>query len=240
MIKKGLKPVYDKNTEILIVGSFPGEESLRREEYYGNSRNYFWRIMQSILNVDFESISYQNKLKKLNENKIGIWDTIESCERKGSLDNAITNPQYTDFSIFENLKKIICNGGLSFRNISYCSIQKGVKVIKVPSTSPANTTMSLKEKTELWKEALLEKPIEHITKDSEPTHDINEFIQSELVKRNLWEVTAVDAACWLDKAKILEDSSSRPGQPLRVLLRKGKINNAIQRNGRSWYIRRND
>jgi hypothetical protein len=69
---------------------------------------------------------------------------------------------------------------------------------------------------------------------------INEFIQNELKKRNLFEVTAVDAAVWLDKAGLLKDSTDRPGLPLRDLLRDKKIKNAFQRSSQFWIITRED
>lgn len=69
---------------------------------------------------------------------------------------------------------------------------------------------------------------------------INDFIQKTLKDRNLSEVTAVDAASWLDEASLLKDTPTRPGKPLRDLLNKKKIKNALQRNATYWYILRGE
>ncbi|MBU0758154.1 MAG: DNA-deoxyinosine glycosylase [Nanoarchaeota archaeon] len=154
MIKNGLKPVYDSNTEILIVGSFPGEESLRRQEYYAYSRNIFWKLIGQILNIKLVTLPYEERLKILLKNKIGLWDTIISCERDGSLDNAIRNPVYADFSNFSNLKKICCNGNRSFESVRFCSVPERMAAISLPSTSPANAGMTMDEKIRLWRDAV--------------------------------------------------------------------------------------
>ena len=71
-------------------------------------------------------------------------------------------------------------------------------------------------------------------------NDINQFLQNKLNEQELSEVSAVDAAYWLDEAGILKDTKDRPGKPLRDLLRDNKINNAIQKNARFWFILRTE
>ncbi len=120
MIKKGLGPIYNNKTETLILGSFPGEESLKKGKYYANEKNQFWKIMFQVLNEDFTtSLSYEERKEMLFKNKIGLWDLFYSCERDGSTDKKIRNEKSNDFSKLKeatpNLKLIFLNGGRTIK-----------------------------------------------------------------------------------------------------------------------------
>jgi len=136
---KGLNPIINSNTEILIIGTFPGEKSRERNQYYAGSQNQFWNIMSDVLNTDLVNLEYKNRINILQECKIGLWDAIESCEIKGSLDKNIKKPEYNDFSHLIRIKKIICNGkAVEEKYIKYCQKPNSVKVLRVPSSSSAN------------------------------------------------------------------------------------------------------
>jgi len=156
MIKQALPAVIDKDTEYLILGTMPGEESLRKQEYYSNSSNQFWKIIASIFNDGNVPLKYSDKVNVLKKNKIGLWDVLHSCEREGSLDNNIKNgvPNNFDklFKDFPNIKTVIFNGKDSHRYFDTSVSKK--KYIQVSSTSSANTHKTLDEKTTEWKKAL--------------------------------------------------------------------------------------
>ncbi|WP_434511716.1 DNA-deoxyinosine glycosylase [Desulfitobacterium sp. AusDCA] len=171
MIVQGFKPVIDHHSHILILGSMPSEESLKRQEYYANSRNQFWRIMEILFpaenieegseqsdNVQVnEHISYPQKLEFVLRNQLALWDVIAACEREGSLDSNIKSPEPNDFAElftqFPNIHCIAFNGQKAFdvyRRQVGLNLKKGLIYKALPSTSPAHT-MSLERKVEEWK-----------------------------------------------------------------------------------------
>ncbi|MDC7125845.1 MAG: DNA-deoxyinosine glycosylase, partial [Spirochaetales bacterium] len=88
--KQSFKPLINKNSKLLILGSMPGEDSLKFQEYYGHSRNQFWRIMSAITNKNLLT-DYETKKLLLLDSHIALWDVIANCERSGSLDINIKN-----------------------------------------------------------------------------------------------------------------------------------------------------
>ncbi|ETA69403.1 G:T/U mismatch-specific DNA glycosylase [Methanolobus tindarius DSM 2278] len=150
---KGLEPIINDNTEILILGTFPGEKSRDKNQYYYDSRNQFWNIMCDVLNTSFLNLEYSNRIHILQECKIGLWDIIESCEIEGSLDKNIKNPEYNDFSHLTQIKKIICNGKATENKYKeHCKILYNVEVLRVPSSSSANNGSI--GRSEQWKNSI--------------------------------------------------------------------------------------
>ena len=147
-------PFVNSETEILILGTMPGIASLEKQEYYAHPRNHFWKIIYTLFDELPVSTNFEEKIKLLEKNKIGIWDVLENCERKGSLDIHIKNHQANDFeNLFQQyptIKKIIFNGKESHRYFikSFGQI-KGITYYVMPSTSPANT-MSFENKLKNW------------------------------------------------------------------------------------------
>lgn len=147
-------PIVDKDSQILILGSVPGVKSLEMQQYYAHPQNQFWKILFYLFDEEF-SLDYQERIDLLKENKIALWDVIESCERKGSLDTEIKNeidnniPQLIESH--PNIKIIFCNGQKSYKNLLKI-LGKNFKIpIKVlPSTSPLHT-VKFEEKLESWK-----------------------------------------------------------------------------------------
>jgi hypoxanthine-DNA glycosylase len=81
MRKFGLNPVADRHTEILILGALPSDESLSKTQYYADSRNDFWKLMQEVLNERLTTLPYETRIQTLLEHRIGLWDVYSSCLR---------------------------------------------------------------------------------------------------------------------------------------------------------------
>lgn len=114
MKKLGLKPLIGTNPRILILGSLPGDESLRKQEYYGNPRNLFWDVMSGVLG-EKDPVQYSEKVKFLKSHGIALWDVLHSAEREGSLDANIKNEEFNDvaglLAANPSIEVIATNGG---------------------------------------------------------------------------------------------------------------------------------
>lgn len=167
MRKTGLLPVVDEGTRILILGSFPGEESLNRGEYYAQPRNQFWPIMSSLLGFN-ENILYNDKLRHLQAAHIGLWDVVESCERNGSTDKEIKHPCLNLFVAFFHKFSLIRT--VYFNGVTYTTtklpkrlwiqlkailLETGIMWEHLPSTSPSFCSIDLKEKKRAWSKVLI-------------------------------------------------------------------------------------
>lgn len=158
MPKTAFKPIIDKQTEILILGSMPGELSLTHQQYYANAQNAFWKIIFDVFNSGESLINYSDKIALLQQNKIGLWDVFESCEREGSLDSNIKNGVLNNFEeLFKthpNIKLILFNGATSHSSLKkQIHILGKIPYLMMPSTSPAHT-MAYQTKLNAWKHAL--------------------------------------------------------------------------------------
>lgn len=118
--KEGLKPLIGENAKVLILGSLPGDESIRKQEYYGNPNNMFWDILSQILR-DKVPERYADKVAYLNRHEIALWDILHSAERKGSLDSNIINENFNDIAglIVKNpsIETIVTNGGKAEKSL---------------------------------------------------------------------------------------------------------------------------
>ena len=149
---QGFDPVYDKDSKVLILGSFPSVKSRRVEFYYGNPQNRFWRVVCSYFGESIPE-STESKREFLKRRNIALWDIVTECEIVGSQDSTIKNFKVADLkTLLQNSKIgfIILNGSKAFSIFRehYTDIHTGY--CKVPSTSPANTRFDEKE----WKDAL--------------------------------------------------------------------------------------
>ncbi|MFN3389918.1 MAG: DNA-deoxyinosine glycosylase, partial [Allosphingosinicella sp.] len=88
-LKRSFPPVVDANTRVLVLGSLPGEQSLARAQYYAHPRNHFWRLIGAVAGVELAALAYPERLEALRAARIGLWDTVGSARRTGSLDGAI-------------------------------------------------------------------------------------------------------------------------------------------------------
>jgi len=159
MKKDGFKPIVDKKTEILILGTMPGDISIQTGEYYANSKNQFWKIIFKIFNNGLWEISYNNKTELLLKNKIGLWDVLTKAERAGSLDSNIHGEEFNNFkklfTEFPKLRIVVFNGKKAADYFKgFKSIPKNKEYYILPSTSSANTWKTFDQKYQEWKEIL--------------------------------------------------------------------------------------
>ena len=152
-------PFVNAETETLILGTMPGAMSLLKQEYYAHKQNQFWKIMFTVFSNGVIPEAFIERVAFVQQNKIGLWDVLAHCERKGSLDIHIKN--HTENNIpallqeFPKIKKILFNGKESHRYFmkKFGNID-GIVFHVMPSTSPANT-IKFEEKLVAWKAALL-------------------------------------------------------------------------------------
>ena len=156
----GLAPLISDHTRMLVLGSFPGASSLARQQYYAHPQNGFWKILQAIWPsspFDIRADSYEKRINALLDHGIGLWDVYASCEREGSLDSAIRQPQVNDLAALHRrcpeLRLIGHNGGESYRHARH-SRTLGLPVVHLPSTSPANASWSFDRKLQAWREVM--------------------------------------------------------------------------------------
>jgi hypoxanthine-DNA glycosylase len=145
MIKQGFPPIIDDNTKILVLGTMPGDKSIRTGEYYANSTNQFWKMIFHVFNSGVSVFDYEEKTKLLLNNSIGLWDVLSKAERNGSLDSNILKEEYNDFQHFfktyPNIKTVIFNGKKPAEYFKANNILFEHKEYHIlPSTSSANTT----------------------------------------------------------------------------------------------------
>ena len=150
-------PVINANSKILILGSIPGVKSLEKQQYYGHPQNKFWKIIFHLFNEDFTE-DYIQRINILKKHHIALWDVIDSCERKGSLDSEIKNEEANQIpellQKYPNIQAIFCNGGKSYKNLQKMLGKNSiVPFYLLPSTSPLHT-ISFEKKLENWKKIL--------------------------------------------------------------------------------------
>lgn len=152
-VKQLFEPIYNENSRILILGTFPSVKSREAQFYYQNPRNRFWKVIAETLQCK-ECDTVEEKRSMLINNKIAIWDVIESCEITGSSDSSIKNVIVADLSIIldnANIKKIYANGDKAFKlYMRYTYPVTKREITKLPSTSPANAAFSLDRLIENW------------------------------------------------------------------------------------------
>jgi TDG/mug DNA glycosylase family protein len=166
-----LSPVVSTRSRILILGSMPGAESLRRQQYYAHPRNTFWYIMGQICGANF-NLPYQDRLIQMKQAGFALWDVLKHCQRQGSLDAKIVNEteEPNDFGSFLNaypaIRLIGLNGGKAadtFKKKVWAdlpaAIHQRISLVRLPSTSPANARLSRDEKLTIWRNKLSVDPL---------------------------------------------------------------------------------
>lgn len=157
--KKSFAPISNSETTILILGTMPGDKSLELGEYYGHARNRFWKIIATITNNDLP-ITYSDKKRLLLKSKIGVWDVINTANRKGSLDSAIQDVVQNNLDNFitkhKNLKVIGFNGQKSEALFDkYFDRKSNLSYISLPSTSPANARIDFDSICKIWQQLVI-------------------------------------------------------------------------------------
>ncbi len=158
------EPVIGRDPRVLILGSMPGIASLEAVQYYAHPRNAFWRIMEQLFEVDFDC-DYAQRLARVRHLPVALWDTLKSCHREGSLDSRIekhdleANDIPTLLNREKGIQAIAFNGATSekyFIRLVKPQLDKNstVKLLRMPSTSPANAGFSFEEKLTHWQQIL--------------------------------------------------------------------------------------
>jgi len=151
-------PVGDSYATVLILGSMPGKESLKQNRYYAHAHNAFWKIMGELVGAH-PQLPYEERLHRLTDAHIALWDVLASCERESSLDTHIRNEQANNFaSFFEqhpHIRHVFFNGSKAEQSFNkfVAGIQKlpPLTYQRLPSTSPAHAGMRYAEKLLMWK-----------------------------------------------------------------------------------------
>lgn len=156
MQKFALQPLINFSSKILVLGTMPGEQSIAKQQYYGNRGNHFWKILYTIFDEDF-SESYEERKLLLKRNGISLWNVLASCVREGSSDSKIKNEAVNDFKKlhieYPNIKHIFFESKTAAKFFyKYAQQQEGITYHILPSTSGLNAGLSLVEKIEMWKE----------------------------------------------------------------------------------------
>lgn len=149
-VKHTLSPIYNKNSEILILGSMPSKLSREKNFYYANKQNRFWKIMEELYNINFSSNN--DKIEFLLKNNIALWDVFKEVDIKGSSDSSIKNAKINNLNIiFEtaNIKKIFCTGKKAYDFLIKNSNIK-LPIIYLPSPSSANANYKLNDLIEIY------------------------------------------------------------------------------------------
>ncbi|WP_440954408.1 DNA-deoxyinosine glycosylase [Methanosarcina sp. Mfa9] len=152
MKKRGFSPVLDENTDILVLGSLPSDESIRKQQYYGNPGNDFWRLLGGALGVNLQEMDYERRLDILKMHGIGLWDVFKAGWREGSLDTGIGEEEINDFSKLKELApelKLVCFNGKKAGEYESLLRKMGYETKVLPSSSGANRRYS-KKRVQEW------------------------------------------------------------------------------------------
>lgn len=147
-------PETDAHTRILILGSLPGEASLAANQYYAHPRNQFWRLIGDVLDQEILELPYAERLALLKENRIGLWDTVRSARRRGSLDSNIQLIEASPLNLLleelPSLRLVAFNGGKAASiGQKMLADGNGISLKTLPSSSPAHA-VPYAQKREAW------------------------------------------------------------------------------------------
>lgn len=146
-------PVWDCESKILILGSFPSVKSREQMFFYGHPRNRFWTVISTLLGIETPVTTEEKKAVLLNSH-IALWDVIASCDIYGSSDSSIKNAVPNDIGfIIKNSKieRIFTNGATADKLYKkYILPATGIEAVRLPSTSPANAAKSVDELVKEW------------------------------------------------------------------------------------------
>lgn len=150
------KPIIFKDTEILILGSFPSIRSFENNFYYAHPRNQFWKILEAV--TSYPVNNKDQKIWLLKESKFGLWDMIKNCSRDNSLDSSLEDEEVNDIASFleENpsIKKLAFTGKKSQALFETHFGHLNIERVYLPSPSAAYAKMSIEDKVKMYKELL--------------------------------------------------------------------------------------
>ena len=154
---KSFPPIVSDNSKVLVLGSMPGQASLKASQYYAHRRNVFWPIMGELFGIN-PSRPYQERAARLEAAGVALWDSLQACVRPGSLDASITEEVPNDFPAFlakyPRIRHVYFNGSkaeTAFRRHALPLLPSTPHVFtRLPSTSPAHAAMPLDAKVRDW------------------------------------------------------------------------------------------
>lgn len=164
---QSFRPIANPDARILILGSMPGRASLAAGQYYAHPQNLFWRILEDVTGAG-AALPYAARARALKSRGIALWDVLESCVREGSLDSAIDDASISanDFDAFyrahPRIARVFFNGAKAescyHKHVLHRLVHEptAIAYLRLPSTSPANASMSVAHKQSVWKQALAE------------------------------------------------------------------------------------
>ncbi|HAC34008.1 MAG TPA: DNA-deoxyinosine glycosylase, partial [Gammaproteobacteria bacterium] len=160
--KSSFPPLVGPRPQVLVLGSIPGEEALRKQQYYGNPQNAFWSIMAQLFGFSTD-LDYQDKVASLTAHPIAVWDVIGSCIRPGSLDSSIDGASVEPNELIEFLREhttihsVFFNGSRAQQEFrrhvqpGLGSLDRRISMTRLPSTSPAMARLRPADKLEQWR-----------------------------------------------------------------------------------------
>ena len=152
--KSSFPPVVAPDTRVVVLGSLPGQRSLAAVQYYAHPQNRFWHLIGKAIGVALQPLDYERRLAALLEAKVGLWDTVASAQRAGSLDSAIREAEHNALAdlaaSLPELRAVGFNGQASARIGMPQLAGTNLALIALPSSSPANASVPLAEKEKLW------------------------------------------------------------------------------------------
>ena len=151
-------PLFDENSSVLILGSFPSVKSREQRFFYGHPQNRFWKVIAAVYNEEIpETISEKKEL--ILRNHLALWDVIASCEVTGSSDASIRKAEANDLSVILDrcpVRLICCNGKTAWQLYEKLILpETDIEAVCLPSTSPANAQWTLDRLVETWSRVLL-------------------------------------------------------------------------------------
>src|SRR6516164_7504873 len=153
---QSFSPIVSQQSKLVILGSMPGEASLKAGQYYAHPRNAFWHIMGELFDAG-PSLPYQERVAILQSIGVALWDSLQACIRRGSLDASIKEEVANDFPAlfakYPNITHVFFNGSKAersfLRHTTTLSEDRHV-FARLPSTSPAHAAMRLEAKVQAW------------------------------------------------------------------------------------------
>lgn len=147
------EPVYDQNSRVLVLGSFPSVKSREQQFYYGHPQNRFWKVMAGCFSKEVP-VTIEEKKTFLVEQRIALWDVIAECDIVGSSDSSIRNVVPNEMRRIldaADIQAIFANGDKAYQLfLKYCKKEGQPPIYKLPSTSPANASFRLERLQEIW------------------------------------------------------------------------------------------
>jgi len=147
-------PVTRPDTRLLVLGSLPGAMSLSAARYYANPRNLFWRLIGAAIDRDLEPLDYEARLEALLDAGVGLWDTVASATRPGSLDADIRVHAASDLAALAatlpSLRAMAFNGGKAAKIGRAQMAGTSLALVDLPSSSPAHASLSFERKRDAW------------------------------------------------------------------------------------------